>query len=127
MIRRLSLLELVLDLAFEDEKDRLGTACFDLAAPFEGSFLSCFVGSSSGIGRGGSPFSIQRTHEHSQTTRHDDETFPSFVLRLSFREMFPSFQHDHLWFLVRIVLVSTSRIVTWALWDGWANGNGRSA
>ena len=93
MIRRLSLLELVLDFAFEDEKDMLGAACVGLAAPFEGCFLwSCFVDSPSGIGRGGSPLSITRTHERRQkTTKPNHETFPSFVLRLSLREMFPSF------------------------------------
>lgn len=81
-IRRLSLLELVLDLACEDEKDRLGVACFDLAAPFEGCFLlSCFVDSSSEVGRGGSPFSISRTYERGQrkwdTQRRDLSVFRS--------------------------------------------------
>ena len=81
-IRRLSLLELELDFAFEDEKDRLGAVCFDLATPFGGCFLlSPFVESSSGIGREGSPFSIQRAHEHGQHTTRDTTTKP---FRLSF-------------------------------------------
>ena len=121
IIRRLSLLELVFDFALEDEKDKLGTVSFDLEV---GCFLSFVADSSSDAGRGGSPFSIPGVHKHGQKTKYATvETFAPFVLRLLLCKMFPSFQHDHLWFLVFVIFVSTTGVITRTLWNGWTNGN----